>query len=241
MFPHLTVGSLLLLCQMPTFIYQRISKILCGGMVFMSFYVIKQYFCLFWIATVHKHTKNHITSTIANRSYQFDRQHLMSSEILYYSSFVEFCGGRSVVGLILLTRKDRVRETLQYICTFMCLSGVSLWREDSSTLWCGQRTRHTFKLWRMLVNPYKSLAIHKKGMRLFTRKLQKQWEYAFLTNFSSMFLIFATPHELPQMLTIIYESLTITNCIHKPICHNIRHCVRAALESLAGPRCDPST
>ena len=35
-------------------------------------------------------------------------------------------------------------------------------------------------------------------------------KYAFLTNFRNRFLIFATPHERPRMLTKIYECLAIT-------------------------------
>ena len=59
-------------------------------------------------------------------------------------------------------------------------------------------------------------------------------KYAFLANFWNRFLIFATPHEIPRILTNIYECLAITlrswrslcdhcelmaNGIRKPILH----------------------
>ena len=82
----------------------------------------------------------------------------------------------------------------------------------------------------MSYDHYKCLAINKNILRC----LRKQKEYAFLANFRNWFLIFATPHEIPRMLTNIYECLAITlrswrslcdhcelmaNGIRKPILH----------------------
>ena len=82
----------------------------------------------------------------------------------------------------------------------------------------------------MSYDHYKCLAINKNILRC----LRKQKEYAFLANFRNRFLIFATPHEIPRMLTNIYECLAITlrswrslcdhcelmaNGIRKPILH----------------------
>ncbi len=61
---------------------------------------------------------------------------------------------------------------------------------------------------------YKCLAINNNGLRLLTKMLRKQWEYAFLANITSMFLIFATPHEWnfkfapnsPKMITLAWRN-----------------------------------
>ncbi len=63
----------------------------------------------------------------------------------------------------------------------------------------------------MSYDHYKCLAINKNGLRLLTKMLRKQWEYAFLANFRSMFLIFATPmNDRECSLTNTYECLAIT-------------------------------
>ena len=60
---------------------------------------------------------------------------------------------------------------------------------------------------------YKCLANNKNGLRMVTNMsewLQICCEYAFLTNFRSMFLIFVTPQNRVRMLTKAYECLAIT-------------------------------
>ena len=63
---------------------------------------------------------------------------------------------------------------------------------------------------RMSYDHYICLAINKNILRLLTKMLRKQYEYAFVANFRNMFLIFATPHERPRILTNTYECLAIT-------------------------------
>jgi hypothetical protein len=50
-------------------------------------------------------------------------------------------------------------------------------------------------------------------LRLLTKILRKQWEYDIRQEFRNMFLnyvLFATPHKWPRMLTNTYECLTFT-------------------------------
>ena len=54
----------------------------------------------------------------------------------------------------------------------------------------------------MSYDHYKCLATNNNILRLLTKMLRKQYEYAFLANFRSMLLIFATPHERRGSLVV---------------------------------------
>ena len=65
----------------------------------------------------------------------------------------------------------------------------------------------------MSYDHYKCLANNNNGLRLVTvccEWLQICFEYAFLANFRSMFLIFVKPQNRARMLTKAYECLAIT-------------------------------
>ena len=71
---------------------------------------------------------------------------------------------------------------------------------------------------------YKCLAINKNGLQFLTNVWQKQWKYAFLANFRSMFLIPVNNCHCLQTLTNVRQSPCdhcglAENCICKPICN----------------------
>ena len=104
--------------------------------------------------------------------------------------------------------------------------------------WEKQKTnasKYSYKCLAVTTNALPSM----NSLHLLTKMLRKQWEYAFLANFRSMFLIFVTPSERPWMLTTptnVWRSpcdhcQLVANCICKPIRNHIHVGVRAALPS----------
>ena len=82
----------------------------------------------------------------------------------------------------------------------------------------------TFYLQKMLANPYECLTITTNALpsiRIYCDAYENNKNNAFLSNFRTRFLIFATPDEIPRMLTNIYECLAITLLSWRSLCD---HC-----------------